>query len=126
MILALCKLLCKLLCRFYETLDSQPQLLDESARAELPMLGQQFAELYALLAKSAMEARAKLWKTNPKLHMWEHLTEHQAIQRGNPRYYWCYADEDLVGRMVEVAKSVHPKTLACSVLFKWLHVSFDA
>jgi len=118
--------LCQMLVRFYNILDSQSQFLDPAAKAEIPTLGQKFAEVYTRLSKQALIDGLRLWKMHPKLHLWEHLTEHQAIQFGNPRYYWCYADEDLVGRMVEVARSVHPKTLAISVIFKWLHTSFES
>ena len=81
--------------------------------------------MYSTLSRRALDAGLKLWKMNPKLHLWEHLTEHQAVKFGNPRYYSTYADEDLVGKMIEVAQSVHPKTLACNVIFKWLHICFD-
>ena len=67
----------------------------------------------------------KMWKMTPKLHMFEHLTELQCLIWGNPRFWWTYSDEDLVGYMVEVAESCHPSTLALSILFKWLHLIFD-
>ena len=44
---------------------------------------------------------------------------------GNPRYYWTYGDEDLVGRLVSIAEGVHISTLAVSVLSKWIHVVWD-
>ena len=44
---------------------------------------------------------------------------------GGPRYFWCYADEDLIGKLVEVAETVHPMTLAVSTLFKWLHFAYQ-
>ena len=28
---------------------------------------------------------------------------------GNPRFSWCYSDEDMVGQLVEVAESCHPE-----------------
>ena len=63
---------------------------------------------------------------SPKVHLWEHVCEVQAVLYGNPRYYWCYADEDLVGHLIEIAETCHPMTLAISVLFKWLHCSYAA
>ena len=115
---------CQLLDRFYTHLMSESQFMSESAKAELPRIGQKLAEKYGQLANSAYYAEERLWKLSPKLHLWEHLCEMQAILYGNPRYYWCYADEDLVGLMTEVAEGVHPATLAFSVIFKWLHTSF--
>ena len=44
---------------------------------------------------------------------------------GNPRCYWTYADEDMVGHMIEVAQSCHPVTLAATAMFKWLVLQFS-
>ena len=54
-----------------------------------------------------------------------HLLEMQAIIYGDPKWWWCYADEDLDGLMIDVADGAHPSTLAFSVLFKWLHTAFN-
>ena len=54
-----------------------------------------------------------------------HLCLHQAPVIGNPRYFWTYGDEDLIGQLVDIAKGVHPSTLALSVLFKWVICVFD-
>ena len=116
----------RLLCRFYQILDSESQFLSAAVKEELPALGQKLAEYYSWLATDAFESITpkRLWKESPKLHLFEHLCQHVAILYGNPRFYWCYADEDLVGKMIEIAETVHPTTLAFSVLFKWLHLFF--
>jgi hypothetical protein len=49
----------------------------------------------------------------------------QASLFGNPRYFWTYPDEDLVGLSIEVAKSCHRNTLAVVSLAKWLILAFD-
>ena len=47
------------------------------------------------------------------MHLFNHLMGWQVTEIGpNPRGYWTYADEDLVGTMVEVSRSCHPSTLA--------------
>ena len=61
----------------------------------------------------------------PKIHLVLHLAEWQAPVWGNPSYYWTYADEDLVGLMIEVAESVHVLTLCPTSLVKLLIVAFD-
>ena len=66
----------------------------------------------------------KLWKFSPKHHLFLHLCEVQAVQYGNPRFYWVYADEDVVGRLIEVAETCHPWTMPGTALFKWLICSF--
>ena len=77
------------------------------------------------MAAESAAARVKMWKMNPKLHLFDHLCDYQAGEGLNPRSFWTYVDEDLVGLLVEVAESCHPVTTAPSALFKWLHVYFD-
>ena len=58
---------------------------------------------------------------SPKTHLFFHLMEWHVLEIGlNPRGYWTYADEDLVGTMVEVSRSCHLSTLAPVSLTKWL------
>ena len=83
------------------------------------------AMVYSALATKACEEKIKLWKMMPKLHIFVHLCEWQAVEVANPRSYWTYADEDLVGLLVEVAQSCHPRTLAPAALMKWLHVYYQ-
>jgi hypothetical protein len=120
---------CQLLVRFYVILDSQSQFLAEGARVELPTLGNQLMMMYSQLSDMCFSEYARLghrlWKTSPKMHLFLHLCIWQAPLYGNPRYYWTYGDEDLVGRLVTIAETVHPNTLAVSVLAKWLHVVWD-
>ena len=116
---------CQLLVRFYEILSSESMFLSASIREELPQLGQRLAQYYQVLSANALAAKLQIWKMTPKLHLWMHLTMWQAIVHGNPRYWWTYADEDLVGLMVEIAETCHPRTVAVITLFKWLQIAFD-
>ena len=106
-------------------LQSESMFLSEAVKVELPQLGLTLMSLYASLANFSYERGWKLWKVSPKHHLFCHLCEDQAPVLGNPCYYWTYGDEDLVGRMVSVAESIHPANLPISVLTKWLHVVFD-
>ena len=116
----------RLLVRFYQIIDSESMYLTAAVRRELPEIGQKLAELYSKLAKEAFENGSRLWKATPKLHLWEHLLEHQTLEFFNPRFFWCYSDEDLVGQLVDIGATCHPRTLAVTALFKWLHLLFDA
>ena len=116
---------CQLLVRFYEMLDNEAKFLGAAAREEISKLGFRMGVLYSDLGKQAQVAKEKMWKLSPKLHIFVHMCEWQAVEWGNPRFWWTYADEDLVGIMIEIAESVHPSTMAISCLFKWLHIAFD-
>ena len=117
--------LCQLLCEFYQIIDAQGIFLDDEAKARLPVLGRQMCSLYALLATDALNAGKKCWKMTPKVHLVQHLLEWQAPSVGNPRFYWTYADEDLVGSMIEVAESCHSSTMAVTCMVKWLVFAFE-
>ena len=116
---------CKLLCRFYQILDTESQFLDEATKAELPTLGRKLTHVYTSLAAAALAEGAKRWKMSPKIHVFDHLCCWQAIELGNPKFYWVYADEDLVGQMIEVSQSCHPLTVAATALFKWVLLAFS-
>ena len=120
------KRLIEILCQFYSILEQESMFLSAVSMEILPKIGQRGAELYTMLAEHFSEAgQGRMFKPTPKLHLWEHLTEHQMISIGNARYFWTYSDEDLVGAFVEIAESVHAKSLSISCLFKWLHLYFD-
>ena len=120
---------CQLLCEFYTILESESQFLSEHARGRIPILGEQLMQMYSQLAAMSHNDYARLghrlWKARPKMHLFLHLCIWQAVYYGSPRYYWCYGDEDLIGRLVTIAEGVRPSTLAVSVLAEWIHVVWD-
>ena len=117
--------LCQLMVRFYELISSHSRTFPRAVIDEIKQIGQDFSNIYANLAADAYQNGEKLWKLHPKLHLWVHLTVWGIEVWGNPRFYWTYSDEDLVGIMARAAKSVHSSNLVFSVLFKWLHGVFD-
>ena len=116
--------LCQLLCEFYCLMDSQGMFLDDVAKARLPALGKRLCALYAQFSHDAFISRRKAWKLTPTLHLLLHLCEWQAPSVGNPRFYWVYSDEDLVGSMIEIAESCHSSTMAVTAMVKWLAMAF--
>ena len=112
--------LCQMMLRFNQILDEEGLFLSSDAAAELKELGLRFSNLYSDFASESFAASVFMWKGCPKLHMFQHLCEWQGPEMGNPRFFWCYADEDMVGQMIKVAQSCHPKTLALLTLWKWL------
>ena len=117
--------ICQLLCEFYRLLDSQGMFLDANARARFPLIGQRMCGLFAQLSAEAVANGHRRWKMTPKVHLTLHLCEWQAPSVGNPKSFWVYADEDLVGTMIEVAESCHSKTVAVTAMFKWALFCFS-
>ena len=112
------------LVRFYQILKEEGRFLSPAASIEIAALGQQVGVLYSALSRKALEAGLHIWKLVPKMHLFVHLCEWVAPLFGNPSAYWTYADEDLVGNMIEVATSCHPTTLAFTALLKWVYAYF--
>ena len=116
---------CQMLVDFYALLDSESMFFTPAAAEKIRAIGLRMGVLYSSLSAEALANSEKLWKTSPKLHLFCHLCEWQSMERGNPRFYWCYPDEDLVGQMIEIGQSVHTGTLAVSCLCKWLILLFE-
>ncbi len=116
---------CQLLVEFYDILNSESMFLSQNARARLPLLANQLGAMYSKLSKICFDRRLRMWKLSPKFHLFMHLCLHQAVELGNPRFWWTYPDEDLVRILINVAEGVHPATLATSVLAKWMWCVFD-
>ena len=100
------------------------QFFPDAVKTEFSAVGNAMARLYSALSAEAYESGFRLWKFTPKVHLVIHLVEDQTCF-GNPAYFWCYPDEDLVGLSVEVGSSCHPRTLVPTSLVKWLIIAFD-
>ena len=107
--------------QFYALLTDTGMFLNDNAKLQIQRVGLKLCCGYAKLAASAVADRRKFWKATPKLHLFLHLCEWD-VQMGNPRKFWCFADEDLVGQMISAGESCHPRTLAVTSMFKWLTV----
>ena len=114
----------ELMSRFYDIIDEEGRFLSAASETELAALGNEFGLVYASLHAEAAAAGKRLWKLVPKMHLFIHLTTQQVRYAGNPRFFWTYGDEDMVGQLVEVAQSCHPLTMAETALFKYSVLKF--
>ena len=114
----------QLLVRFYELISGPDMFLGADETREIAAVGLRVGVLYAQLADDALARGVKGWKVSPKLHLFQHICEWQAAEYGSPRFWWTYADEDMVGHMIECGSTCHPRTLAPTALYKWLLFSF--
>ena len=111
------------LVRFYEILNENGLFLTDAAKTEIAQVGSRLCRRFAALSSSSVDAGIKLWKCTPKLHLFLHMCEWD-IEFGNPRYFWTYSDEDMVGQMIKAGESCHPRTMAIAGMYKWLTVVF--
>ena len=91
----------------------------------LPTLGPDVFILCAALCREAAAESKRAWKMVPNFHMCLHRCEWQGPVAGSPACWWTYADEDMVGHMVKIAKAVHPRTMAHACMYKWVVLFFD-
>jgi len=110
---------------FYDLVSCEDRCLSSAALKELAKIGFDLCSNYACLAAEARQHEWKRWKLVPKFHLFQHLCFTQAASAGNPRFFWTYPDEDMVGQMIEAAKSCHPATLAKTALYKYLVMMFE-
>ena len=89
--------------------------MSEKFYQDLELAGRRICSDYAALSVLSAEG----WKLTPKFHLLCHLTKHTCRLWGNPKHYWCYCDEDMVGHMVEVAESCHASSVAIVSLYKY-------
>ena len=86
---------CQSLVRFYQLITTAARILTGEQKLELSNVGRALTQMYARLAKEALDNGTKAWKLVPKFHLFLHICQWQAEMFGNPRFAWTYADEDL-------------------------------
>ena len=112
--------------RYYDILKTAPDYLDPNHIAEMRTIGRSVGRAYELLAAIYKERNVRMFKMMPKVHLFQHLTEYMiGYWRTNPRTFWTYQDEDLVGAVLSAAHATHPKTMCLILLYKWLLQNFD-
>jgi len=79
------------------------------------------SNFYALRSISVAAGHLAMYRPKPKSHMWLHLIDDFIKPtRLNPRNFWCYGGEDMVGRVKKIAAACHRSTLTVSVLKRYL------
>ena len=72
------------------------------------------------LASSALAARNLKWHVLPKSHSLMEICLFVEQTHCNPAVFWCWKEEDHVGKMCRVAKKVHKQTMNQSVALRYL------
>ena len=77
-------------------------------------LGTRFLYMYSELRRNATDVY--LWHLVPKFHQFQHIILDSAADLNNPRFFHCFSDEDMVGKMLIVARAAHASCVADSAL----------
>ena len=77
-----------------------------------------FLDYYSDLAVKNVKAGRTNFKMRPKHHIFHHHLVFRLRSGGrlNPRVVSCWLDEDFIGKVCAVARSVHPATLGLRTL----------
>ena len=59
------------------------------------------------------------WKMRPKIHALSHLTRDALSSGRNPRAWWSFQEEELMGKLAKIACAVHATTMTCRSLERW-------
>ena len=70
------------------------------------------------LADFSLSSGRLRYHIRPKCHMLGHIAFHFLPK--NPRYFACYSDEDLIGRMKRVAQVAHPLYMSRLVMQRYI------
>ena len=115
---------CQLLCGFYEIIRDEGMFFSAAAQTKMSKTGSSLCVLYSQLLKQARDNNDRMWKFSFKFYLFQHLCEYQSREFGNPRFYWTYADEDLIGIVIKIARKCHAKNMAETALHKWIVLTF--
>ena len=110
--------------RFYGILEEGAQFLIDEQQKELATLSRFLLGSYFALSAEALRNGLRMWKVTPKFHAFQHLCEVQS-QIMNPRFVWCYADEDLQRHVGDIATACFMMRLAYMVLYRWVILTYD-
>ena len=58
------------------------------------------------------------WRPFPKCHLLCHLLTDQVRHAGNPKDFWCYADESRIGEIARAAEKCHASHVQKSLMLR--------
>ncbi len=112
---------------FYKSLEGQPWSPDDTRREGVSFL-EHYGHLHDLArnldaGETRVPSRGELcWHIKPKHHLFQHLVEEQVEELGNPRSYWTYTDESLMGVLSQVAAATPDPRGVCEQVMSKLRL----
>ena len=90
--------------------------LGREERARMWKASRIFLVTYSALAATATSEGRPAYNCTYKLHAYAHMVDEVWDLGLNPKYFHCFADEDMVGRVAAVCKLVHRSTYAITTM----------
>ena len=104
-----------------DILKAAPTLLTETHAIELETCRSAALLSYGWLSGQCGTLYTPLYLTKPKHHLFDHLCRRACVRRHNPMRWWCFMDEDFVGSVAAMARTLHGgRSLESKFASKWL------
>ena len=97
---------------FFKGMKEHGRFLDDDAVARMSRAGTMFLSGYQYLSTEACRAGVPRWNIVPKFHYFAHTVDDLHERRINPRVFWCFGDEDFVGRVAKIVSRTHRSKLS--------------
>ena len=110
------------LAEFYDVMSSPDYCLSAADRRKLEICINGISRSYRFLQNEAIAADRNRWHEVNKHHTMQHILQH--AQFSNPRFSWCYPDEDFMRIVKKIAERCMSATPAFQIVpklvQKWL------
>ena len=105
------------LASFYHNMDTMPRLLSPEQAEEMAFNLESFLLTHLVLTITCQtELAFVLFDIRPKFHMMSHMVLDVRRERQNPKYAWCFGDEDYMHHVASLARMTHRNTTMLRVL----------
>ena len=74
---------------------------------------------YKALCEHSLQEGRNYFPMKPKNHLCDHTLRDSMRTRLSPCSFWCFSDEDFIGRMKKIAQKCHLRSLSLRVLQRW-------
>ena len=113
---------CWAMAMFCYLIDSMEFYLSSADIEKLRFHGRTFLITYGHMAATSVADGKCLWSLKPKMHQYDHSLDEIDVDKLNPKLYWCYPDEDFIGRLKKMAGKVdrRSKSFAMDVMARYM------
>ena len=95
---------------FFKSMHEYGRFLNSEEIARMSRAGTLFLSGYQHLSTEAHNAGVPRWDIVPKFPYFAHLIDELHDRGMNPRCFWCFGDEDFVGRVARIVFRTHRLT----------------
>ena len=95
------------LANFFNSMDCFPRILSETQSVQMAGEMRTFLAAHLVCSVQCKQDKMMMFQTKPKFHAMIHMMEDILTDRENPKYSWCFGDEDYMGLCSSIAKQTH-------------------